>query len=72
MVYKVSGKKKVDKDAGALSQMAGQSLLMYIQNESPQYVHMEEGRREMLIRPNGSSVRRRGALCGPEDVRKIC
>ena len=43
MGYEASGRKKVDKDAGALSQTADQSLLMYIHNESPQYMRMEEG-----------------------------
>lgn len=36
-------KKKEDKDAGALSPMADESLRMYIQNKSPQYVRAEEG-----------------------------
>lgn len=36
-------KKKEDKDAGALSPMADESLRIYIQNKSPRYVHAEEG-----------------------------
>lgn len=36
-------KQKEDKDAGALSPMADESLRMYIQNKSPQYECAEEG-----------------------------
>lgn len=43
MGYKASGRKIVDKDTGPLFQRANQSLLIYIQNKSPRYVHMEEG-----------------------------
>lgn len=72
MGYEASGRGEVAKAAGAVSQTAARSLLTTSQSERVRgaYAPLEEG--EMLIRPNGSSVRGRGALCGPEDVTKIC